>query len=102
MPIHSVCYYAFASSISGFSVNPARSFSSALFAWDWQGIWIYFLAPCLGMLAAAALYIRRAGRDSVYCAKVFHDLHSTCPFRCRFLGLYPEATVRRPNTRAPR
>jgi aquaporin Z len=86
-----VCYYAFSSSISGFSVNPARSFSSALFAWVWQGIWIYFLAPGLGMLAAAALYIRHVGRDGVYCAKVFHDLHSACPFPCRFLRLYPEA-----------
>jgi aquaporin Z len=86
-----VCYYGFSSSISGFSVNPARSFSSALFAWVWQGIWIYFLAPCLGMLAAAALYIRRAGRDGVHCAKVFHDLHSTCPFTCHFLRMYPEA-----------
>jgi aquaporin Z len=86
-----VSYFAFSSSISGFSVNPARSFSSALFAWIWQGVWIYFLAPCLGMLAAAALYVRRVGRDGVYCAKVFHDLHSTCPFPCRFLRLYREA-----------
>ena len=86
-----VCYYGFSSSISGFSVNPARSFSSALFAWIWQGIWIYFVAPCLGMLAAAILYIRKRGRDGVYCAKVFHDLHSACPFPCRFLRLYPEA-----------
>jgi hypothetical protein len=25
------------------------------FAWVWEGISIYFLAPCLGMLATAAL-----------------------------------------------
>jgi aquaporin Z len=79
-----VLYFAFSSSIAGFSVNPARSFSSALFAWIWQGIWIYFLAPCLGMLTAAALYVRRMGLDQVYCAKVFHDRRSICPFPCRF------------------
>ena len=38
-------YYGFCSSLSGFSVNPARSFSSALFAFVWQGIWIYLAAP---------------------------------------------------------
>lgn len=79
-----VSYYAFASSISGFSVNPARTFSSALFAWIWQGIWIYFLAPFLGMLTAAAIYVRQKGMDRVYCANVFHDLSSPCPFFCRF------------------
>jgi aquaporin Z len=83
-----VSFAALGSSISGYSVNPARSFSSALFAWVWQGIWIYFAAPTLGMLGAAAVYIRTAGPDSVYCAKVFHDLQSPCPFPCRFHQLY--------------
>ncbi len=83
-----VSYFAFSSSISGYSVNPARSFSSALFAWMWQGIWIYFLAPCLGMLTAATFYIRTFGPDSVYCAKIFHDLRSVCPFLCHFQRLY--------------
>jgi aquaporin Z len=85
-----VFYFAICSSISGFSVNPARSFSSAMFAWVWWGIWIYFVAPCLGMLAAAALYIRTFGPSRVYCAKVFHDLRSTCPFPCRFAQLEHE------------
>jgi aquaporin Z len=85
-----VFYFAICSSISGFSVNPARSFSSAMFAWVWWGIWIYFVAPCLGMLAAAALYVRTFGPSRVYCAKVFHDLRSTCPFPCRFAQLEHE------------
>lgn len=85
-----VCYYTFSSSISGFSVNPARSVSSGLFAWIWQGVWIYVLAPCLGMLTAAAIYIRIMGRDRVYCAKVFHDVRSPCPFRCQFERVYRE------------
>jgi aquaporin Z len=79
-----VFYYGLCSSLSGFSVNPARSFSSAFFAWIWQSIWIYFIAPCLGMLTAASIYVRSEGRQSVYCAKVFHDLQSTCPFPCNF------------------
>lgn len=85
-----VFYYGLCSSLSGFSVNPARSFSSAIFAWAWQGMWIYFLAPCLGMLTAAFIYARCEGRERVYCAKVFHDLQSTCPFFCNFEGLYRE------------
>jgi aquaporin Z len=83
-----VFYYGFCSSISGFSVNPARSFSSAMFAWVWRGIWVYFAAPSLGMLAAAYLYIRSVGREKVYCAKVFHDLESICPFACNIERLY--------------
>ena len=85
-----VFYYALCPSLSGFSVNPARSFSSAIFAWIWQGIWIYFAAPCLGMLTASVLYIRSMGSQRVYCAKVFHDLQSTCPFNCCFDQLYRE------------
>jgi aquaporin Z len=79
-----VFYFAFCTSISGYSVNPARSFSSALFARAWQGIWIYFAAPGFGMLAAAALYQRVVGKERIYCAKVFHDLHTVCPFDCHF------------------
>ena len=83
-----VFYYVFSTSISGYSVNPARSFSSALFAQIWQGIWLYFVGPSLGMVAAASAYKWIAGYDRIYCAKVFHDLQSICPFNCRFHELY--------------
>jgi aquaporin Z len=83
-----VFYYMLSMSISGYSVNPARSFSSALFAHIWQGIWIYFIAPGFGMLAAATLYRKIAGADRIYCAKVFHDFQSNCPFNCRIAELY--------------
>jgi aquaporin Z len=85
-----VFYYALCPSLSGFSINPARSLSSAVFAWIWLGIWVYFVAPCLGMLAAASIYVRSEGREKVYCAKVFHDLQSPCPFRCNLYRLYEE------------
>jgi aquaporin Z len=88
-----IFYFALCSSISGFSVNPARTFSSALFAWIWQGIWIYFLGPCLGMLTSAAIYIRGSESDRVYCAKVFHDRKSPCPFPCHFDRLLQESEV---------
>jgi aquaporin Z len=82
-----VFYYTFCSSLSGFSVNPARSFSSALYASVWEGIWIYFLGPCCGMITAALVYIRIFGKHRIYCAKVFHDTESPCPFRCDFAHL---------------
>jgi aquaporin Z len=72
------------STVSGFSVNPARTVASALFAGIWSALWIYFVAPVLGMLAAAAIYVMKPGRDAVLCAKIYHDQHSPCPFRCRF------------------
>jgi aquaporin Z len=92
-----IFYFLLSSSISGFSVNPARSFSSALFAWIWHGIWIYFAGPCLGMLTAAAVYIRRMGSDHVYCAKVFHDMRSPCPFPCHFERMYEKSGSASPN-----
>ena len=85
-----IFYYGLCSSLSGFSVNPARSFASAFFAQVWLGIWIYFAAPGLGMLAAAFVYARFQGRDRIYCAKVFHDTESNCPFYCRFEQLLCE------------
>jgi aquaporin Z len=83
-----IFYYIFSTSISGYSVNPARSFSSALFAHMWQGIWIYFIAPSLGMVTGAISYERVVGSKRIYCAKIFHDLHTTCPFNCHFHELF--------------
>ena len=85
-----VVLFVLSPSRSGFSVNPARTLSSALFAGIWQGVWIYFSAPCLGMLTAAAIYVKTVGLNRVYCAKVFHDMRSPCPFRCQFVHVYEE------------
>jgi hypothetical protein len=54
------------------SMNPARTLGSAVFAMDWTALWIYFVAPPVGMLAAAEAYLRRRGRDAVFCAKLCH------------------------------
>ena len=47
-------YITFESPLSGMSMNPARTFGSAVAAGDWTALWLYFTAPPLGMVAAAA------------------------------------------------
>jgi aquaporin Z len=51
-------YIAFESPLSGMSMNPARTFGSALTAGRWEGIWIYFTAPPLAALMAAQVFNR--------------------------------------------
>jgi len=43
--------------ISGFGMNPARSFASALPANIWTAFWIYLFLPFIGMLLAAEFYL---------------------------------------------
>jgi aquaporin Z len=71
-----------ASPISGMSMNPARSFASALAAHEWRGFWIYVVAPLTGMLAASQTYLLWRGYDRVYCAKLAHNVSNQCIFRC--------------------
>src|SRR5262245_29954222 len=77
-----VCLYiAIESPISGMSMNPARTLGSALWAWDFTGLWIYFTAPLVGMLAAAEAFVRFAGVHRVLCAKLQHGA-GPCLFGC--------------------
>jgi aquaporin Z len=51
-------YVFFESPLSGFSMNPARTFASALPAHDGRGLWIYFTAPVIAMwLAGRAFHL---------------------------------------------
>ncbi len=52
--------------ISGFGMNPARSFASALPAHIWTSFWIYLFVPFAGMLTAAEffLYIKSVRENS--------------------------------------
>jgi aquaporin Z len=70
-------YIAFESPLSGMSMNPARSLGSAVFARALAPLWIYFLAPLLGMQLAAALMPARARRG---CAKLDHPPDRPCIF----------------------
>lgn len=42
--------------VSGFSMNPARSFASALPSGIWSYFWLYCLAPVMGMLFSTECY----------------------------------------------
>ncbi len=46
----------FGGSITGGSLNPARSFGPALINWDFAYHWIYWVAPIAGGLIAAGVY----------------------------------------------
>jgi aquaporin Z len=75
--------------LSGTSMNPARSLGSALVAGEAGALWIYLLAPPLGMLSAATALRRRvAGRG---CAKLRH----VADLPCRFCGQGQDGTLRR-------
>lgn len=66
--------------LSGMSMNPARSFGSAVAPHMWQFLWIYFTAPPLGMLLAAEAYLRLTGVPGVICAKLHHHNNKRCIF----------------------
>ncbi len=77
-------YITIEAPFSGMSMNPARSFGSAVSANLWHSLWIYFTAPPLGMLAAAELYLRRNGLHRVLCAKLHHANPHRCIFNCKY------------------
>lgn len=83
----------FEAPLSGMSMNPARSFASALPAGDWSYLWLYFLAPVLGMQISAGLYHffraplpaplqfppgQQPDPGGYRCAKLIHDPTQPC------------------------
>lgn len=77
-------YISLESPLSGMSMNPARSLGSALPARLWGSLWIYFVAPPLGMLLAAQIYVWARGVRGVICAKLHHANDQRCIFRCGY------------------
>lgn len=77
-------YITFEAPLSGMSMNPARTFGSALPAREWMALWIYFVAPPLGMFLAGQFYRFRHGAHGVFCAKFHHHNDSRCIFRCNY------------------
>ncbi len=76
--------------LSGMSMNPARSFASDFVGMQWQGLWIYFVAPLIGMFSAAELFVRTRGLQSVICAKLNHAGSGRCIFRCGYMMMPTE------------
>jgi aquaporin Z len=71
--------------LSGMSMNPARSFASDFVGMQWNGIWIYFVAPVIGMMTAAEVFVRTRGLHAVICAKLNHSGTARCIFRCGYM-----------------
>jgi aquaporin Z len=77
-------YITIEAPLSGMSMNPARTFGSALPAHVWKDWWVYFTAPPVGMLAAAAIYTKLRGAHRVICAKLHHGEGKRCIFNCGY------------------
>jgi aquaporin Z len=56
--------------ISGTSTSPARTFGPALISGRWDGWWIYWVGPMMGVLAAILVFSSVAKRIEV--AKLYH------------------------------
>jgi aquaporin Z len=79
-------YIAAEAPLSGMSMNPARTFGSAAVGDVWSAVWLYFVAPPLGMMLAAEGHLWRVGR-ATGCAKLYH----AADVRCIFCGYQPAA-----------
>jgi aquaporin Z len=84
-----VLYITVTAPYSGMSMNPARSFGSAVVARQWDFLWIYFIAPPMGMLLAAEVYHRIRGSHAVKCCKLHHENDKRCIFRCNYRRILP-------------
>jgi aquaporin Z len=77
-------YIALEAPVSGMSMNPARTFASALPGHLWTGLWIYFLGPPTGMLLAVPVYRAIRRTPEVICAKLNHHTKQRCIFHCGY------------------
>lgn len=82
-----VTYITFESPLSGMSMNPARTFGSAFLAQSFDSLWLYFVAPPIGMLLAAEVFVRTRSIQAVHCAKFHHDNQERCIFHCNYSDL---------------
>lgn len=78
-----------AAPVSGMSMNPARSLASAVPGRAMRWLWVYFTAPPLGMLLAAAVFVAVHGAGSVRCGKLCHLGHERCIFHCGYAPVTP-------------
>src|SRR5262249_13617021 len=93
--------------LSGMSMNPARTFGSAFWGHYWRALWLYFLAPTLGMLIAAEFFLRLRRGVGPYCAKLNHANDKRCNFPPRHAAgstvrdhrITARAAARRPSSK---
>jgi aquaporin Z len=78
-------FITFEAPLSGMSLNPARTFASAIVADSWRGFWIYVTAPCAGVLAAVELLRALERRREPPCGKLNHALNVECFLKCQCL-----------------
>jgi len=72
-----------AAPLAGFGMNVARLLAVDL-SGDTAAIgWINLLPPLLGMQLAVEAYRLLTGRSQVLCAKLAHNTHGRCIFRCQ-------------------
>ncbi|MBI2373065.1 MAG: aquaporin [Deltaproteobacteria bacterium] len=69
-------YIALEAPLSGMSINPARTFASAAPLGSFGHLWIYFVAPTLGAVGGALVYVAMGRR--AYCAKLIHESEESC------------------------
>lgn len=79
-------YITLEAPLSGMSMNPARTLASALPGGPWRALWVYLVAPPLGMLLAVELYRLVRRTPEVACAKLDHHTRRRCIFRCGHAG----------------
>lgn len=87
-------FIAVESPVSGMSMNLARTLPSNLLAAQTSTLWIYAIAPALGMLTAAAQFSHQHGRQAPGCAKLHHSSAAPCIFCGR--GAAPNPRTQEP------
>ncbi len=70
----------FETPLSGMSMNPARTFGPAAYGGYWNNLWIYFIGPTVGMVAAGAVFLWARHGAPPYCAKLDHANNKRCIF----------------------
>jgi aquaporin Z len=88
-----ISYVTFEAPLSGFGMNPARTFASALPSGNWTGYWMYVVAPIAGMLSAAQVYLWFKSHEAIRCCKLHHDDAGAHCIFCRDFRLFTEAAV---------
>jgi aquaporin Z len=75
-------YITIEAPLSGMSLNPARTFGSAVFAHTLSTFWLYFTAPVLGMLAGIELHRALTTEHQKLCGKLTHSRTIACFMQC--------------------